>query len=159
MAKKQMQFKDRYEELAYISGGDMLKAKAVVEYAKNPNTHLHHCFEWHDSKAAEKYRLDQARLQIRMYVMVVESPKGPIQMRAFHSLPSDRIAGGGYRPIGRIMADKDLLAEMVTSAMKDLAVVKEKYEALEVLSPVWAAAEAIAARYPTPRKQDKRKAA
>ena len=154
MAKKQVtHLKDRWEELAYISNGDLLRAKDVVKFARNPETHLHKCFEWDDGKAAEEYRIDQARRQIRMYVMIVESPKGPIQLRAFHSLPSDRIAGGGYRPIGKIMQDKELVAELVASAMKELAVVRERYEAVEALSPLWATADAIADKFQLPKRR------
>ena len=35
--------------------------KNILEFARSENTELHKCFEWDDTKAAEKYRLQQAR--------------------------------------------------------------------------------------------------
>lgn len=145
-------FKDKYEEMASLEKNGLLKPEAVVRFAADPETHLHKHFTWDDTKAANQYRLDQARAQIRMYVMVVEGPKGPVQIRAYHSLPSDRMAGGGYRPTRSILEDKELVAELVASAIKELALVREKYEAVSALAPVWAAAEAVAAAHPVPAK-------
>ena len=34
---------------------------SILEYARNENSELHKCFEWDDTVAAEKYRLQQAR--------------------------------------------------------------------------------------------------
>lgn len=149
-------FATKWEELAHLADKGMLKPGKVIEYAKDETTHLHKCFEWDDSKAAEKYRLDQARKQISMYVMVIESPKGPVQIRAFQSLPSDRTSGGGYRKTTDILQDQELVAELVTSAMKDLAIVRSRYEAVSALAPVWEAADAVAA---TAGKAERRKAA
>lgn len=81
-----------------------------------------------------------------MYVMVVQSPKGPVKIRAFQSLPSDRMAGGGYRKTTDILQDDALVAELVNSAMKDLATVRQRYEAVSALSPVWEAADEVAKR-------------
>ncbi len=136
-------FKSKWEELAHLSESGMLKPEKVVEYASGEDTHLHRCFEWNDGKAAKQYRLDQARKQISMYVMVVQGPKGPVQIRAFQSLPSDRREGLGYRRTTDILQDQELVAELVGSAMKDLAVVKARYEAVAALAPVWAAAEEV----------------
>jgi hypothetical protein len=136
-------FKSKWEELAHLSESGMLKPESVVKFAQSEDTHLHRCFEWNDTKAAEKFRLDQARKQISMYVMVVEGPKGPVQIRAFQSLPSDRREGLGYRKTTDILQDQELIAELVGSAMKDLAVVKQRYEAVAALAPVWAAAEEV----------------
>lgn len=34
---------------------------SILEFARNENSELHKCFEWDDTVAAEKYRLQQAR--------------------------------------------------------------------------------------------------
>lgn len=144
--KRKAQFKTKWEELTHLADQGLLKPEAVVQFAQNENTHLHKCFEWNDSKAANRYRLNQARQQISMYVMVVQSPKGPVKIRAFQSLPSDRMAGGGYRKTTDILQDDALVAELVGSAMKDLATVRQRYEAVSALQPVWDAAERVAER-------------
>jgi len=152
-------FKSKWEELAYLADNGMLKAGKVVEYARDESTHLHKCFEWDDTKAADKYRLDQARKQISAYVMVVQSPRGPVEIRAFMSLPSDRLAGGGYRKTTDILQDQALIAELVGSAMKELAVVKARYDAVAALAPVWAAADQVAASVQQSGQPAQRKAA
>ena len=43
---------------------------SVVKIAEPKNAPLHPCFEWDDTKAAEKFRLDQARLIIRSVEVV-----------------------------------------------------------------------------------------
>lgn len=144
--KRKSAFKTKWEELSHLAQQGMLKPEKVVEYAQSENTHLHKCFEWNDSKAANRYRLNQARQQISMYIMVVESPKGPVKIRAFQSLPSDRLAGGGYRKTTDILKDDALVAELVGSAMKDLATVRQRYEAVQALKPVWDAADEVAQR-------------
>lgn len=141
--KRKAQFKTKWEELTHLADRGLLKPEAVVDFAQDENTHLHKCFEWNDSKAANRYRLNQARQQISMYVMVVESPKGPVKIRAFQSLPSDRQSGGGYRKTTDILQDDALVAELVNSAMKDLATVRSRYEAVQALSPVWEAADRV----------------
>lgn len=143
---KKQAFKTKWEELSHLAERGLLKPEKVVEFAEDDETHLHKCFEWDNSKAAERYRLNQARQQISMYVMVVQSPKGPVKIRAFQSLPSDRISGGGYRKTTDILQDDALVAELVNSAMKDLATVRQRYEAVSALSPVWEAAEEVAKR-------------
>lgn len=43
----------------------------IVEVARNPKHPLHDAFEWDDSIAAEKWRLDQARVLIRTVQVVI----------------------------------------------------------------------------------------
>lgn len=38
----------------------------IVEVARDPESPLHQCFEWDDSIAAERHRLDQARRLLRL---------------------------------------------------------------------------------------------
>lgn len=151
--KRKPEFKTKWEELTHLAEQGLLKPEAVVDFAQSENTHLHKCFEWNDGRAANRYRLSQARQQISMYVMVVQSPKGPVKIRAFQSLPSDRLTGGGYRKTTDILQDDALVAELVGSAMRDLATVRERYEAVTALQPVWDAAEQVANRVKKPLKK------
>ena len=49
------------KQIADAHGGK-LRPKDVVEFARNPATALHECFEWDDKKAAVQGRLwEQAR--------------------------------------------------------------------------------------------------
>lgn len=61
----------RLEELAQAEDG--LTPSNVVEDAKDPTSPLHALFEWNDAKAAERQRLDTARLVIRSRAIVMHS--------------------------------------------------------------------------------------
>ena len=78
-----------------------LTAHAVVDAARDAKSPLHGYFEWDDSKAAEQYRLDQARVLIRTvqvritigqdeYIKVpqyVRDPEMPPSEQGYVSLP------------------------------------------------------------------------
>lgn len=79
------------EELELIEHRD---AKAVVEFAKKrKSSELHKCFEWNDSKAADEYRLEQARHLMRLIFTEAECQiKGRqevVKYRAFESVRID----------------------------------------------------------------------
>ena len=68
----------------------------IVDFAKrNRRSELHRCFEWNDTKAAAKWRLDQARNLIHSIEVVIERVEGPhsvpvsVNIRAFESVKSD----------------------------------------------------------------------
>ena len=48
-----------------MSIGDTATPAQIVDMARDSSTELHKCFEWNDTVAAEKYRLEQARHQTR----------------------------------------------------------------------------------------------
>lgn len=48
-------------EIAALEHGGRLTPRAVVDAARDPKSALHDQFEWDDTVAAEKWRLDQAR--------------------------------------------------------------------------------------------------
>lgn len=60
------------EELEAIQGS--ITPERVVEEARNSFLELHKCFEWDDEKAAEKYRITQARDVLR-FISVVTTVK------------------------------------------------------------------------------------
>lgn len=135
------------EELAAIAasnGGVLLPAK-VVAFARNPETALHARFDWNDSEAAEKWRIEQARQVIRLNVIVVPNHSAPV--RAYVSLSPDRENdGGGYRRLVDIMSSDALAAQMLADALADLRATKRKYESLRALRPVWEALESVDTR-------------
>ncbi len=86
--KKEMQFLDKKYPV-------LLKPQSIVDYAKDPKTALHSCFEWDNKKASNEYRLLQARNIIRVFVE--EEPLGECKMkqRIRVSLKRDRQKAGG----------------------------------------------------------------
>lgn len=61
-----------------IDGGEDLTPKAVLESARSPKSVLHKYFEWRDSEAAEKYRLEQAYrlIQQTKFLVVLKENHG-----------------------------------------------------------------------------------
>ncbi len=127
------------EQLRAAKGG-LLKPEDVVEFAKDPNTALHAQFEWDDTEAARQYRLVQARTVIQLIVKVVGEP--PVPMRAYVSLPSDRVAGNGYRSLEDVVNDESRMQELVRDALERLQATQRRYAQLKTLLPIWAAIDA-----------------
>ena len=92
----------------------------VVEFARNPETSLHSQFEWDNTIASNRYRLDQARQCIRRVNITVERASEPtktVVIRAFSHVSSDGV--GVYRPTTIIIEDKkDELLEDITRSIK-----------------------------------------
>jgi hypothetical protein len=92
--------------------GGVLKVEDVLNEARDEGSILHKHFEWDDSEAAQKYRLQQARALIqRCKITLIDS--APVEIRAFVSLPVDRESGGGYRLTSEVMSDARMKEEML----------------------------------------------
>lgn len=127
------------EELIYLAKNDpegLCRPVAVVEFAKNPKTHLHKKFTWNIQKAAEEYWLWQARQVITLEFQVIKTSNGEKKTQLFVSLFDDRKAGG-YRMITDVLKDKDLYLRLLSEALSELNRLKEKYKDLKELAGVF----------------------
>ena len=117
----------------------------VVEFASDPKTALHSRFEWDDSEAARKYRVEQARQVIRAVVTVIEHHESGalVKIRAYTSLSTDRLNGIGYRRTVDVMSDDDLCAIALVDAQRDFSKFHDKYKDLTALQSVFAAANKV----------------
>jgi hypothetical protein len=98
-------------------------------------------FEWDDKKASHQYRIWQARdLIAKVYVQPFDNR--PLQVRAFVSLPSDRVESG-YRTIESIMGNEELKAEMLLDAKRQFEILKMKYSVLNELDKIWEAVDKV----------------
>jgi hypothetical protein len=133
-----------HEELEAIreQNDGILRAEDVLEYAKNPETALHKRFTWDDDKAAQQYRLAQARAIIRVNVIVPDATLTPI--RAYVSLYADRQQpGGGYRHLSDVLTHVDRRKQLLTQALKEAKLWREKYKNLAELAPVFGAIDEV----------------
>lgn len=116
--------------------GGLLRPRDVVAFARDPHTALHGRFEWDDSKAAQDYRLWQAREIIQVFVTVVKS--GSPAIRTFVSLRTDRsVEGGGYRATVDVMSDRQMRKQLLSEALDEAERWQAKYAALRELAPVF----------------------
>lgn len=128
------------------SNNGVLTAEKVLEAAENTHSPLHQYFEWDDSAAAQKYRLIQARMMIRVVVQYEQSPNngGYIKVRQFRSLSSDRQRdGGGYRMLNDVLSDEEMKVRLLADAKKEMQVFQKKYREIEALAGVISAMQSI----------------
>ena len=132
-------------ELEEIRAGHprgLLLREDVVNYARtHPESSLHHRFNWDDEDAAEKYRLVQAAMVVRM--AVTQSQPALTVQRVYVSLSQDRRRGGGYRRLDDVLKNDALTSELLADAVRELQRVQRKYSRIEALRDVWAAIEGV----------------
>lgn len=105
--------------MARRSGG-MLEIDDVLNEAKDETSILHKHFEWDDSEAADLYRRQQARALIqKCKIQLVETE--PVMIRAFVSLPTDRVNGGGYRLMSEVVNDDSMRDELIRDIQLTIA--------------------------------------
>lgn len=116
--------------------GDSPTPESVLEKAKDPTSELHKCFEWDDTKAAEKYRLTQARQMIQ-FIIIKETKKKEHQVRYFQISQEKQV----YKPITFFLQNEDEYTVLLDRAKRELKGITERYSQLNELEEVF---EAIA---------------
>lgn len=114
----------------------ILMPEKVVDAARPKSSPLHSRFEWHDGKAAEAYRIWQARQLIRVVVETIPGVKG--EHEVFVSLTTDR-RGGGYRVTTEVLSRKEMREQMLSDALNELHLFQQKYARLKELALVFSA--------------------
>ncbi len=128
--------KDYRKELELIrtEHNGLLRPHDVVKFARDPKTSLHKKFTWDDTKAAEEYRLWEARALIRVAVIVEENTSE--EVRAYVSITDNRGKEGGYMAVAEVLDNKKLRARMLQDAIDDLNFFRDKYNSLKNLSEI-----------------------
>lgn len=132
------------EYLERLRSKEKLTPRAVVSAARAKSSPIHNAFEWNDSKAAEKYRLTQARTLIGSVEVVVEtSAAKPQQVRAFvHVTCRTEDDGAEYVPVQSAMADPAMRKQVLNSALSELVSWKVRYQGLKELARIFEAIDA-----------------
>ena len=73
------------ERILDANEGDLTPG-AVVTEARNPESPLHHHFEWDNAKAADAHRLNQARALIQSYRLHVVDERGERTVRFYSNV-------------------------------------------------------------------------
>lgn len=141
----------------YKSKKGMLTPEDVLQRARVRSSALHSYFEWDDTEAARKYRLEQARGVIRTVRVHIERVDVPeIKVRAYVSLPSDRNTTTGYRHISLVMATPAQRNELLAVALAEFEALRKRYADLTELAGVFEAIEK-AAKNTKPMKRPRKK--
>lgn len=121
-----------------------LTADAIVDDARNPLSPLHACFEWDDRRAADGFRLDQARNLLRSLVTIVDE-RAATPIRAFVTVvsreegddfPASRRA---YTSIVDAMANPAMRQQLLAAALNEIKLWRAKYGQLQELSSIFEA--------------------
>lgn len=122
-----------YEELQIIKSNNienMLEPPEVVEYARNnPQSELHKGFEWNDSKAAEQYRLQQARQIIyNIRIIQVEDDVNVDVAKTVEYIPYTHLDTiSGYKSTIEVYKNEEDYEQLKQQAYRDLLYWSKKY--------------------------------
>jgi hypothetical protein len=133
-------------ELKKLGKGGSLTADSVVSAARDKGSPLHDCFTWDNGKAAEKWRLHEARNLIRVYSARELEKDEPDADNVFVSLRADRGSHGGYRTLSKVLSDDELREQLLADAFDDMRYFKMKYKKLSELQSVFAAMDSAQRR-------------
>jgi len=123
-----------------IANGE-LTPRVVVDDAANPRSPLHPCFEWNDDKAADNYRLWQAR-KLMGSIVVAEYADAPVdtETRAFVHVTLEEPQ---YVPIEVAMTSVDMREEILDRAKREIRIWKQRYAAYEEFANLVAAIDEV----------------
>lgn len=116
------------KELESIESKGELTTKKVVEYARNKKSELYKCFEWDDTIAGEKYRLQQAGWVLQsISIIYEEEPKRTTKM--FVNIKNEN-EKREYKNIISVLENDDEYKQLLDKAERDFVSYKEKYQKL-----------------------------
>ena len=123
-----------YEEM----GSADITPEKVLEIAKDENSELHKCFEWDDSVAAEKYRLNQARMII-VNLVIEQKDKEAEPIRVFQ-ISSEKQT---YQPIQLFVENDNEYQTLLKRAKSELVAVRNRYSQIAELETVFEAIDSL----------------
>lgn len=124
-----------------------LKPRHVVDESRPTKAPLHPIFEWNDKKAADEYRLHQARNIINVIQITTIDDKGRRNTvpefvnvsTPTEGAPQDRT----YQKIEVAMENDETRKRIIENCLHKLLQVRDNYRHLLEFSKVWAAVDAI----------------
>lgn len=129
-----------YEEISGI--GESCTPTQIVEYAReHKDSELYKCFDWDDTVAAEKWRLQQARTVVCNIVYEEVSKDNQVQnIRVIQHVPELE----AYKPVSLIIRNKTEYESLLERACAELRAFKERYKMLTELEQIMERIDAIA---------------
>lgn len=125
-------YKADAQKVADEIGDGKVTPQEVLEKARDENSELHKCFEWNDSVAAEKYRLQQAGQVLRMLVFTPKNEEQP-PLRIFHITEEKNV----YQPTKMFLKNEDEYQSLLKRAINELNAFKQKYHTLSELEEIF----------------------
>ena len=115
-----------------MSIGETASPQEIVSKAKDENTELHKCFTWNDKAAADKWRLQEARLLVcHLVIKREENTENNMPLRFFYKNDND-----GYKPSALIFKNENEYEKLLMQALSELHSFKKKYAMLQELQEI-----------------------
>lgn len=111
-------------------------AEELVNVSEDENAPLHDMFEWNDTIAAKKYRIEQAKKIIRSIVVVVDDK--PVRYREFSSVSSKT-----YMSTMTALSSERTREILLGAAKTEMERFKAKYKTLTELAEVFDAIDSV----------------
>jgi hypothetical protein len=111
-----------------------------VDEARDMNNPLHEVFEWDNSEAADRYRLQQARQLINHITVDIKYNNTNREQKAWISLdetPDDVDTNKVYVTVERVLTEKPLREQMLLSAIKEAEYWQNKYTEYRELNRIF----------------------
>lgn len=113
-----------------------LNRENVLESARSEDSPIHSLFEWNNTVAAEKYRLEQASLLIiNLDVEVQSSENKPIICRAFMNVSESK--NGSFINIESAFKNQESKEIVLKRALQELQAFELKYRNLKELTAIF----------------------
>ncbi len=138
--------KDAYDELESIKqeNGGEITPQTVLNRARNSANKLHKAFEWDDTKAAHRFRLNQAMNLIKGIHVVREDKALDEGVAIYHNVTRSSSADETktvYMDIEDIMSDPIARDDLLRRAINEAVSFRKKYYALSEIAKIHAAIE------------------
>ena len=106
----------------------------LLEDARPEGSVLHPCYEWDDTKAAEKYRLHQSKLIIANLTVVSINDSEEIRPTNAFVTINERNERASYVSVVQALSNKETKEQVIRNAKAELNMFKQKYQNLVDLS-------------------------
>jgi len=133
--------------------GGKITAEAVLAAARDSDNPLHDYFEWDDDKAAEKYRIMQARALIRCCRVEVTVNKREISLPYYKRDPDQEPAVQGYIETTRLRTKEDAAHDVITREFQRIGTLLKRARDLASYFDMEAELEDLSERFDIVRKR------
>lgn len=117
-----------------------LRPQYIVDAAKAKSHPLHDAFEWNNTKAAESWRVEQAKYLTRSLEIVVQAPGEPPRFTRYYISQGSGIGDGKesrYYTVAEVLSDSEMREQRLRRVWNMLLSIKHEYEDLIELAAVW----------------------
>lgn len=139
--------KEVIAEILEVKDESGLTAETLLDRAKNKKSNLHDFFEWDNSEAGEKWRLQQARIIINDVKIIVEDKElfafENVSVVVKSNINSDENTESKreYKTVIEISSNEDYRSQVLNRALGEISYWKEKYNELNELKDIFKSIE------------------